>query len=95
MKETKRNDWGTIRKKGKIKYIWKQGILTYGFPVGILIVVFNMSRDVGFSNIFTLQNMIAGVIAVLLNGLMIGLLYGLIMWAFYERKWRKENKTVK
>ncbi|MDP5275435.1 hypothetical protein [Chengkuizengella axinellae] len=86
-----RNNWGDIRKKGKIKYIWKRGILTYGFPVGILIVFFQMSMDMGFTNIFNLGNIIGGLVAGLLNGFMIGVLYGLIMWAYYEWKWRKGN----
>lgn len=97
MKDKEFHEWSKIRKKGKINFILKYGMLLYGVSTGILLYILELILDQKFSlTLFTqytfYRDMIAQVIAY---SIIAGPLYGILMWIFNEKRWKKEKDKLK
>ena len=75
--EYKEKTWASIREKGMLNYIFKQGILGWGVPVGIfsfmISTLFNYSQ-ISFPSILFSAITTVGIFSVA------GVIFGLIMW---------------
>ena len=75
--------WGLTRKKGKTRYILFNGVLLFGVPMLIFMsFVTNPFANGFFSGIALVHD---------LSWLIAGLVYGLIMWHYFEYKFAKEK----
>lgn len=94
MKKSAFKRWSKIRKKGKLSYILKYGILFWGIPTGILAGILLYFIEMGgftfqaFTQIEFYGEVIARVLFFALVG---GPLYGILTWVGRERKWNKEK----
>ena len=73
-------NWESIRKKGFLNFFLMRGLLLFGLPF-TLIQIFMKWQDGNKINF----------IALILSGIIAGLIYSGSMWYFAERKFKKEN----
>jgi len=75
----RKENWETIRKKGFLHFFLFRGLLLFGLPF-TLVQLFLKWQDSNRLNF----------IAIVISGLIGGLIYSGSMWYFAERKYKKE-----
>lgn len=76
----RQENWETIRKRGFLNFFLIRGLLLFGLPF-TLIQIFMKWQDGNKINF----------IALILSGIITGLIYSGSMWYFAERKFKKEK----
>ena len=76
----RQENWETIRKRGFLNFFLIRGLLLFGLPF-TLIQIFMRWQDGNKINF----------IALILSGIIAGLICSGSMWYFAERKFKKEN----
>lgn len=82
MDNTQFTQWRKTRSKGKLNFILKAGLLSYGAPMFIMMAIFNQPFAEGFTSRAAISHYITWPIA--------GLLFGVIMWHVSEYRYKKE-----
>ncbi|WAJ72364.1 hypothetical protein [Catenovulum adriaticum] len=75
--------WRETRLKGKLNFILKAGLLSYGSPMFIMMAIFNQPFAEGFTTRAAISHYITWPIA--------GLLFSVIMWHVTEHRYKKEQ----
>jgi hypothetical protein len=83
MKPEVREKWGRTRAKGKLDYVLKAGVLSYGLPMFLIMTFFvNRSRlSPKFISISALLWLLGGV------------LFGVAMWHVQESRFKAASAT--
>lgn len=94
MKEKDFIKWSEIRKKGKWRFVLLHGVLLFGLIAGSLSEILNIVLEDKFTVTLLYQyefyrDFIAAVIAFSIIG---GPTYGILMWIFNEKMWKKEKE---
>ncbi|MCC5806903.1 MAG: hypothetical protein JJU00_11305 [Opitutales bacterium] len=82
------NRWRATRKKGKTKFILLTGVLSWGFPMFILMTFFIHRR----------QNDVlspAGILISAIIWLLAGALFGWVMWTVSEKSYQKHLAALR
>lgn len=81
MKFEKEN-WESTRKKGFLNFLLVRGLLLFGlsFTVFQFLIKLLLGNEIN-------------ILATFISGLMGGLIYGISMWYFAEKRFKKENTT--
>ena len=82
--------WGVMHKLGKRKYILKYGIFFWGIPMAILGILLQYVFNNTYRNT---QIIIINFFITIIIFLLGGLLYGLIMWTYFERQYSKTKES--
>ncbi|MDO6497022.1 hypothetical protein [Photobacterium sanguinicancri] len=82
MKDKEFVTWESIRVKGKLRFFFVNGLLSYGLPMCIITAYSNKL----FENGFTLKAVLGHVTIWSMTGLM----FGVVMWYITERRYKKE-----
>jgi hypothetical protein len=82
--KVKKENWESTRKKGFLYFFLFRGLLLFGLPF-TLIQIFMKWQEGNKINF----------IALILSGIITGLIYSGSMWYFAEKKFKKENPTNK
>jgi drug/metabolite transporter (DMT)-like permease len=75
-----KENWDTTRKKGFLNFLLVRGFLLFGLPLTLFQFFIRLSDG----------NKI-NYVALLLSGIIGGVIYSSSMWFFAERKFKKEN----
>jgi membrane associated rhomboid family serine protease len=81
MKFEKEN-WESTRKKGFLNFLLVRGLLLFGlsFTVFQFLIKLLLGNEIN-------------ILATFISGLMGGLIYGISMWYFAEKRFKRENTT--
>ncbi len=87
MDQNQKSLWENAQKKGKLRFVLFYGALLWGLPTGILfsIVMRAANPPFVFSDYFTMAFLMDLISKCLTFGLF-GLLYGLYLWRYIEKK---------
>ena len=83
MKFEKEN-WESTRKKGFLNFLLVRGLLLFGLSFTVFQFLIKL-----------LSGNEINILATFISGLMGGLIYGISMWYFAEKRFKKENTTNK
>jgi membrane associated rhomboid family serine protease len=81
MKFEKEN-WESTRKKGFLNFLLVRGLLLFGLSFTVFQFLIKL-----------LSGNEINILATFISGLMGGLIYGISMWYFAEKRFKKENTT--
>lgn len=83
-----KHDWSEVRKRGPLRFILNAGILRFGLPVTFIIVFLLPLLNNESVSSWSFVNQIVTFIVCSFIG---GILYGLVLWCFYERRYKKHR----
>ena len=81
MKFEKEN-WESTRKKGFLNFLLVRGLLIFGLSFTVFQFLIKL-----------LSGNEINILATFISGLMGGLIYGISMWYFAEKRFKRENTT--
>jgi membrane associated rhomboid family serine protease len=81
MKFEKEN-WESTRKKGFLNFLLVRGLLLFGLSFTVFQFLIKL-----------LSGNEINILSTFISGLMGGLIYGISMWYFAEKRFKKENTT--
>jgi membrane associated rhomboid family serine protease len=81
MKFEKEN-WESTRKKGFLNFLLVRGLLLFGLSFTVFQFLIKL-----------LSGNEINILATFISGLMGGLIYGISMWYFAEKRFKRENTT--
>lgn len=87
MKNSELAEWRNIRREGAYRYILLTGILQYGLPLAVInLFVIPIAKGNGLSDVWSMTSLF-----ILIICLLVGALYGVILWRFNEHKYKKSR----
>lgn len=80
-----------LRKRhlGKYKYVFKHGMLMFGIPLGIIILVVSSMKNEGLDLFNNWASILSCIIVGVIYGSLIGIIHGHISWSLNEKQIKK------
>lgn len=86
-----RHGWSEVRKRGTLRFILNAGILRFGLPVAFIVVfLLPLLNNESVSSWSFINQIITFVVCSLIGGIF----YGLILWCFYEHRYKKFSRRL-
>jgi hypothetical protein len=80
MNSEQKEKWKRIRSKGKIRFILLRGVLSWGFPVGLIYSLWTHWSE----------SIMIKVLSIVIFMVFGGFIWGLLYWMSMEKKYKNE-----